>query len=93
MNGEVDQDVIVGSAVLQNLKVACNGAFDGCEPYYFNHALESNPVTLFYDGHVDGLPVAQAMADDAALARRFASRQAGRQVASGRIGSEKRTKP
>ncbi len=34
----------------------CNPAFGGCEPYYFNHGLESMPVTLFYDGSVRLLP-------------------------------------
>lgn len=27
-----------------------NGTYDGCEPYYFNHGLDSSPGTLFYDG-------------------------------------------
>jgi prepilin-type N-terminal cleavage/methylation domain-containing protein len=45
---------------LQNPRGDCNpsfsgGAYDGCEPYYFNHGWESVPVTLFYDGHVEGL--------------------------------------
>lgn len=28
------------------------GTYHGCEPYYFNHGIDSTPVTLFYDGHV-----------------------------------------
>jgi prepilin-type N-terminal cleavage/methylation domain-containing protein len=27
----------------------------GCEPYYFLHGSESNPMALFYDNHVEGL--------------------------------------
>ncbi len=27
-----------------------------CEPYYFNHGIDSTPATLFYDGHVRLLP-------------------------------------
>jgi competence protein ComGC len=49
----------------------CNPAFDPgtygkdcCEPYYFNHAVTSAPLTLFYDGHVAPIVVADAMADD-----------------------------
>jgi prepilin-type N-terminal cleavage/methylation domain-containing protein len=43
---------------LQNVEVTCNPSFSewgsvlDCEPYYFNHALTSQPVTLFYDMHV-----------------------------------------
>jgi prepilin-type N-terminal cleavage/methylation domain-containing protein len=42
---------------LQNRKKTCNNAvaggnYDGCTPYYFNHAFNSTPVALFYDGHV-----------------------------------------
>jgi len=42
---------------LQNRKKTCNGAvaggnYNGCTPYYFNHAFNSAPVTAFYDGHV-----------------------------------------
>ncbi|MHC5003174.1 MAG: type II secretion system protein [Planctomycetota bacterium] len=54
---------------LQQKRVDCNRAFvghnfDGCEPYYFNHSWESVPVTLFYDGHVEGLGVRDAEAAD-----------------------------
>ena len=38
--------------------------YDGCEPWYFNHGYESVPMTLFYDGHVEGLGVAEAMGAD-----------------------------
>jgi prepilin-type N-terminal cleavage/methylation domain-containing protein len=31
------------------------GTYDGCEPFYFNHGYSSNPVTLFYDGHIEGV--------------------------------------
>jgi prepilin-type N-terminal cleavage/methylation domain-containing protein len=57
---------------LQNLKVPCNAAFNGCEPYYFNHSYQSMPVTLFYDGSVRIMSVLEAMSSD----RRHA-RQAG----------------
>ena len=49
----------------------CNTSFEpgtygseGCEPYYFNHAWESSPVTLFYDGHVENIGVRQTMRAD-----------------------------
>jgi hypothetical protein len=37
---------------IQNPPAECNPAFSGCTPYYFNHGLDSTPVTLFYDGSV-----------------------------------------
>jgi prepilin-type N-terminal cleavage/methylation domain-containing protein len=45
---------------LQSRRADCNpgfapGAYPGCEPYYFNHGWESSPMTLFYDGHVEGV--------------------------------------
>jgi hypothetical protein len=49
---------------LQNTKVPCNAAFDGCEPYYFNHSVQSMPVTLFYDGSVRLMGVSEAMSSD-----------------------------
>ncbi|MHC5004162.1 MAG: type II secretion system protein [Planctomycetota bacterium] len=54
---------------LQQSRGDCNpafaaGTFDGCEPYYFNHSWESAPVTVFYDGHVQGLGVREAEAAD-----------------------------
>lgn len=36
---------------------ANEGIYNGCQPYYFNGGIESRPVTLFYDGHVDILSV------------------------------------
>jgi prepilin-type N-terminal cleavage/methylation domain-containing protein len=57
---------------LQNMKVPCNGAFTGCEPYYFNHSYQSMPVTLFYDGSVRLMSVLEAMSSD-----RRHQRQAG----------------
>ncbi|MHC5003911.1 MAG: hypothetical protein ACYTJ0_12385, partial [Planctomycetota bacterium] len=55
---------------LQNARADCNpafedGAYDECEPYYFNHGRDSVPVTLFYDGHVGPLGVLEAEAADA----------------------------
>jgi len=59
---------------LQNRKRECNpayapgiGTYDGCEPYYFNHALFSNPVTLFFDGHVNTLGQQAAIASTRAV--------------------------
>jgi prepilin-type N-terminal cleavage/methylation domain-containing protein len=54
---------------LQNKRVDCNPAFQGanyqgCEPFYFNHGYESVPMTLFYDGHVEGLGTQEAMSAD-----------------------------
>ena len=59
---------------LQNRRAECNAAFSpgsysGCEPYYFNMAFESTPMTLFYDGHV------------APVGTREAQRADGRQLA------------
>ncbi|UCD73797.1 MAG: prepilin-type N-terminal cleavage/methylation domain-containing protein [Phycisphaerales bacterium] len=50
---------------LQNSRLDCNpgfagGTYNGCEPFYFNHGWESVPVTLFYDGHIEGLGVREA---------------------------------
>jgi prepilin-type N-terminal cleavage/methylation domain-containing protein len=57
---------------LQGRREACNPAFEGgtyldCEPYYFNHSRESVPMTVFYDGHVEGLGVREAMQADARM--------------------------
>ena len=52
---------------LQRKKQDCNSAmqqfakYDGCEPFYFNHAIDSTPMSLFYDGHVAGIGVEDAM--------------------------------
>jgi hypothetical protein len=51
---------------LQGRKKACNPAFPdgtylGCQPYFFNHAWESSPVTLFYDGHIEQLGARDAV--------------------------------
>ena len=55
---------------LQSSRANCNpafapGSYGGCEPYYFNHAMESSPMTLFYDGHVASVGVGEAMRADA----------------------------
>ena len=44
---------------LQARRLECNpgfsnGPYGGCEPFYFNHAWESTPIALFYDGHGRG---------------------------------------
>ncbi|MHC4416173.1 MAG: hypothetical protein ACYS0G_12905 [Planctomycetota bacterium] len=41
-----------------------NGTYDGCEPYYFNHGIDSTPVTLFYDGSVRLLANTEVFAAD-----------------------------
>ena len=53
---------------LQNRALECNGAFengsyDGCEPYYFNMSQRSQPVALFFDGHIQSVGVRQAEQD------------------------------
>ncbi len=55
---------------VQNPPAQCNPApppipgYDGCEPYFFNHGIDSTPVTLFYDGHVRLLPNTEVFAAD-----------------------------
>ncbi len=57
---------------LQNSRAECNPAFIvtpdlgmlECEPYYFHHGTDSQPVTLFYDGHIELVSVIGAMLDD-----------------------------
>jgi len=57
---------------LQNTKDWCNDAFEGCEPYAFNHSFQSAPVTMFYDGSLRLMTVLEAMSAD-----RRQERQAG----------------
>ncbi len=40
---------------------------NGYTPYFFNHGVEAEPLTLFFDGHVAPLPNSQVLADDAAV--------------------------
>ncbi len=49
---------------LQNSPGECNPHYTGCEPYYFNHSIDSAPVTLFYDGSVRLLPNAEVLSGD-----------------------------
>ena len=56
---------------VQNPPAKCNpgfdppfGTYEGCEPYYFNHGIDSTPATLFYDGHVRLLPNTEVFASD-----------------------------
>ncbi|MHC4948410.1 MAG: hypothetical protein ACYTG1_09130 [Planctomycetota bacterium] len=54
---------------LQNATKDCNflvlnGRYDNCEPYYYNHSVESAPATLFFDGHIE--PLGQREAAQAA---------------------------
>jgi len=56
---------------LQNRHQECNPSFDavygtyeGCEPYYFNHSIESVPMSLFYDGHIEAVGLRDAMESD-----------------------------
>lgn len=49
--------------------VDCNPAWNGpwnqgCDPYYFNHSIDSSPATLFYDGHIRLLPNTEVLAAD-----------------------------
>ncbi len=50
---------------LQNPPEPCNINFTGCVPYFFNHGLHSIPMTLFFDGHVAGLSVFEAIRSEA----------------------------
>jgi len=50
---------------LQNRRAECNpgftsGTYDGCEPYFYNHGWESEPMCVFFDGHVGGIGVREA---------------------------------
>ncbi|MDZ4754892.1 MAG: prepilin-type N-terminal cleavage/methylation domain-containing protein [Phycisphaerae bacterium] len=50
---------------LQHAESAVNSNFaGGNEPWYFNHGYNSAPATLFYDGHVGIMGVADAMESD-----------------------------
>ena len=49
---------------VQDPPAECNPAFLGCQPFYFNHGIDSMPATLFYDGHVRLLPNAEVLAAD-----------------------------
>jgi type II secretory pathway pseudopilin PulG len=49
---------------VQNPAAWCNPQFLGCEPY---HGYFSIPMTLFFDGHVAGLSVSEAMRSDARM--------------------------
>jgi prepilin-type N-terminal cleavage/methylation domain-containing protein len=37
------------------------GTYHGCQPYFFNHGMESVPQILFYDGHVAGIGVREVL--------------------------------
>lgn len=37
------------------------GPYDGCQPYFYNASIESNPMCLFFDGHIGGLSVLDAI--------------------------------
>jgi len=59
---------------LQNRRAACNdqvpsgfGTYDGCEPFYFNHGMDSVPQVAFYDGHVASLGVREVLEADTRL--------------------------
>ncbi len=55
---------------LQNPPEPCNNAFFGCVPYYFNHGHNSVPMTLFFDGHINGLSPSEAIrAEDRIMAQ------------------------
>src|SRR5262249_35051653 len=46
-----------------------NGDTGEPEPWYFNHGYNSAPVTLFFDGHVAIMSVADAMESDSRAAQ------------------------
>jgi prepilin-type N-terminal cleavage/methylation domain-containing protein len=59
---------------LQNRRADCNPGFSmatpyglNCEPYYFNHGLESAPAALFYDGSVRTVSTREAERADARI--------------------------
>ena len=55
---------MIENSWVQDPPAECNPAFTSCEPYYFNHGIDSMPATLFYDGHVRLLPNAEVFAAD-----------------------------
>jgi type II secretory pathway pseudopilin PulG len=57
--------------------VAGEGTYLGCEPYYFNHGWESVPTALFYDGHVEGIGVREAIAADSRMTTQTGSEDWG----------------
>ncbi|MDZ4753535.1 MAG: prepilin-type N-terminal cleavage/methylation domain-containing protein [Phycisphaerae bacterium] len=52
------------SAVNPNFAQGPNGETGSSEPWYFNHGYNSAPATLFFDGHVSIMGVADAMEAD-----------------------------
>jgi len=44
-----------------------DGCWDGCEPFHFNGSYNSAPITVFVDGHVGVVDIAQASRDDMML--------------------------
>lgn len=43
-------------------------------PYQFNHGIDSVPFTVFFDGHIAAVPMAEAVADDARVVRQSRGR-------------------
>jgi hypothetical protein len=54
---------------LQNAPtIDANPGFVGnATPWFFSHGVESAPVSLFFDGHIEVIGMARAMADDARM--------------------------
>ena len=71
---------------LQNPATPCNPSFTGCEPYYFNHAYHSVPMTLFYDGSIDSLSVSEAIRSEARLLIQTQQPLWSRDTPSGTVG-------
>lgn len=46
-----------------NAQMATSQGLD-CQPYFFNHATNSNPVCWFFDGHISGAGANDAMSAD-----------------------------
>ncbi len=56
--------LMIENSWVQDPPAECNPAFVGCEPYYFNAGIDSNPVTLFYDISVRLLPNTEVYVSD-----------------------------
>jgi hypothetical protein len=54
-----------------------DGLYDGCEPYYFNHSIDSAPATMFFDGSVRTMGVKEPGDADATLRQEAATPWAG----------------
>jgi len=72
-------------------KDVCNpnfaeSVYDDCEPYYFNHSIDSAPATLFYDLSVRLLPNTEALAADQQVQKQTGAGLWSRDTAFGNDG-------